>query len=119
MIEENFVRLYAHDFVQLAWRREVGQGVEEALERRIVELRRHSDLMRIRKGADHMVAVIARLKAEAEQFNPRVVRKDVDPVAARKRHREFLLDVAERLSTPPPVEDSSMALPMIKARRRR
>ena len=103
----------------MAWRSEIGQGVEDALQRRIAELRRHSDLMRIRKGADHLVPVIARVREEAERFNPRMVQKGVDPVEAGKRHRVFLLDVAERLSTAPVVEDESMALPAIKARRRR
>jgi hypothetical protein len=119
MIEENFVRLYAKDFVQLAWRSEIGQGVEEPLQRRMAEVRRHSDLMQIRKGADHLVAVIARLRDEADRFNPRMVQKGVDPVDAGKRHRTFLLDVVERLSAAPVAEDASMALPAIKARRHR
>lgn len=119
MIEESFVRLYAHDFVQLAWRNEIGQATQEPLRRRMDELRRHSDLMKVRKGADHLAAVISRLRDEAERFNPRMVQKGGDPVEAGKRHRIFLLDVAEHLSTPPTVADASMALPAIKARRRR
>lgn len=119
LIEENFVRLYARDFVQLAWRSEIGQGVEEPLRRRMDEVRRHSDLMRIRKGADHLVAVIARLRDEADRFNPRMVQKGVDPIDAGKRHRVFLLDVVERLSAEPVDQDTSMALPGIKARRSR
>jgi hypothetical protein len=119
MIEENFVRLYARDFVQLAWRSEIGQGVEEPLQRRMAELRRHSDLMRIRKGADHLVAVIARLRDEAERFNPRLLQKGVDPVDAGKRHRTFLLDVVKQLSAESVDQDTSLALSGIKARRNR
>ena len=119
MVEENFVRLYARDFVQLAWRSEIGQGVEDSLQRRMTEVRRHSDLMQLRKGADHLVAVIARLRDEAERFNPRLLQKGVDPVDAGKRHRAFLLNVVERLSSAPMAEESSIALPGFKARRSR
>lgn len=119
MIEENFVRLYARDFVQLAWRSEIGQGVEEPLQRRMTEVRRHSDLMQVRKGADHLVAVIDRLRLEAERYDPRLLQKGVDPVDAGKRHKTFLLNVIERLSAAPAVEETSMALPAIKARRQR
>ncbi|RZJ31483.1 MAG: hypothetical protein EON85_03235 [Brevundimonas sp.] len=117
MIEESFVRLYAHDFVQLAWRSEIGQPVIEPLRRRMDDLRRHSDLMLIRKGADHLTAVIARLRDEAERFNPRMVQKGIDPLDAQKRHRIFLLDVAEQLSAAPMAEDSTMSLPAIRRRR--
>ena len=119
MVEENFVRLYARDFVQLAWRSEIGQVVEDSLQRRMTEVRRHSDLMQLRKGADHLVAVIDRLRLEAERYDPRLLQKGVDPVDAGKRHRTFLLNVIERLSAKPVVEEPSMALPAIKARRQR
>ena len=117
MIEESFVRMYAHDFVQLAWRSEIGQLVQEPLRRRMDDLRRHSDLMLVRKGADHLAAVIARLRDEAERFNPRMLQKNTDPVGAQKRHRTFLLDVAEQLSAPPMVAASALSLPVIPRRR--
>ncbi len=82
-------------------------------------MRRHSDLMRIRKGADHLVVVIARLRDEAERFNPRLLQKGVDPVDAGKRHRTFLLDVVKQLSAEPVDQDTSLALSGIKARRNR
>lgn len=114
VIEESFVRLYAHDFVQMAWRSEIGQLVQEPLRRRMDDLRRHADLMQVRKGADHLAAVIARLRDEAERFNPRMLQKYADPAGAQKRHRTFLLDVAEQLSAPPTAEASPMSLPVTR-----
>jgi hypothetical protein len=117
MIEESFVRLYAHDFVQLAWRRELGQAVEEPLRRRIAEVRSHSTLMQTRKGADHLAAVIGRLREEAERFNPRTVQKGADPREAEARHRVFLLNVADRLLEAPPMAEAASMLRPVRRRR--
>lgn len=100
MIEESFVRLYAHDFVQFAGRSELGQDVDEALVRRVREARSHAVLMDRHKGSDHLAALIVRLRDEAGRFVGRPMLKDADPVAAAGRHKRFLTDVADVLSEP-------------------
>ena len=100
MIEESFVRLYAHDFVQFAGRSELGQDVDDALTRRLREARSHAVLMDRHKGSDHLAALIVRLRDEAGRFVGRPMLKDTDPVAAAERHKRFLLDIADVLSEP-------------------
>ena len=100
MIEESFVRLYAHDFVQFAGRSELGQDVDEALTRRLREARSHAVLMDRHKGSDHLAALIVRLRDEAGRFVGRPMLKDADPVAAADRHKRFLIDIADVLSEP-------------------
>ncbi|RZJ39504.1 MAG: hypothetical protein EON87_19810 [Brevundimonas sp.] len=89
MIEESFVRLYAHDFVQFAGRSELGQDVDEALTRRVREARSHAVLMDRHKGSDHLAALIERVRDEAGRFVGRPMLKDTDPAAAAGRHKRF------------------------------
>ncbi|KQS54377.1 hypothetical protein ASG17_12130 [Brevundimonas sp. Leaf363] len=100
MIEESFVRLYAHDFVQFAGRSELGQDVDEALTRRVREARSHAVLMDRHKGSDHLAALIERVRDEAGRFVGRPMLKDTDPAAAAGRHKRFLVDIADVLSEP-------------------
>jgi len=57
MIEEGFVRMYAHDFAALAARAEGGSDVEALVRKRIEEARSHAALMDARKGEGHLPAV--------------------------------------------------------------
>lgn len=97
MIEENFVRLYAHDFVRLAIRSEMGSPDPDALQRRIREARAHAAIMDARKGGGHLAALASRVRDEAKSFNDRAVQKGADLEAARLRHRVFLTDIAKVL----------------------
>lgn len=98
MIEESFVRLYAHDFVQFAGRAEAGQEIEPSLTRRLSDARAHSALMDARKGSGHLAALVARLHEEGSRFTGRAMLKGADPVQAAKRHRAFLARIADLLS---------------------
>ena len=98
MIEESFVRLYAHDFVQFAARAELGQEIEPSLTRRLSDARAHSELMDARKGSGHLDALVARLNEEGSRFTGRALLKGADPVQAAMRHRAFLARVADLLS---------------------
>jgi plasmid stabilization system protein ParE len=100
MIEESFVRMYAHDFKQLAGRSELGQDVDDALTRRLCEARAHAVLMDQRKGSDHLAALVGRLRDEAGRFVGRPMLKDADPVAAAVRHQRFLTEIADVLAEP-------------------
>ena len=100
MIEENFIRLYARDFVQLSIRAELGQDVDDALERKVAEARVHSGVMDARKGSDHLAALRVRLREEAVRFNDRGILKDVDPAMAAGRRLSFLNRIADRLDEP-------------------
>ena len=100
MIEEAFIRLYAHDFVQFAGRAELGHEVDASVDKRMADARAHAILMDARKGSDHLASLISRLREEATQFNGRVMLKGTDPEEAAQRHRRFLNRVAERLSRP-------------------
>jgi len=100
MIEEAFVRMYAHDFVQFAGRAELGQDVEPGVARRMSEARSHAVLMDARKGADHLASLVSRLRDEAAHFSGRMMLKGTDPEAAARRHRQFLDGVADSLSRP-------------------
>lgn len=97
MIEDSFIRLYAHDFSQMAGRAEMGQDVEQALERRVREAEAHAKVMDQRKGHGHLAALVARLRDEAVTFNGRMMRLGADPQEAAERRRHFLMSVAESL----------------------
>lgn len=97
MIEDSFIRLYAHDFSQMAGRAEMGQDVDQALSRRLREAEAHAEIMDQRKGEGHLAALVARLRDEADTFNSRVMRLGADPQEAAERRRDFLTDVAETL----------------------
>lgn len=99
MIEENFVRLYAHDFVRLAIRSEMGTPDADGLQRRIREARAHAAIMDVRKGDGHLAALASRVRDEALSFNDRGVQKGVDVEEARRRHQIFLTGVADTLQT--------------------
>lgn len=97
MIVENFIRLYAHDFSQMAGRAEMGQDVDEALARRVRDADNHAQVMDQRKGKGHLTALVARIREEAALFNGRVMRHGADPAEAAERRQVFLSDVADTL----------------------
>ena len=97
MIEENFIRLYAHDFSQMAGRAEMGLDVDEAVARRVRDADAHAQMMDQRKGKGHLSALVARIRDEAALFNGRVMRQGADPAEAAERRRVFLANVADTL----------------------
>lgn len=100
MIEEGFVRLYAHDFATLAARAETGIDVDGLLRKRIDEARSHAVLMDARKGAGHLAAVADRVEHEAAREDVRVIRDGAQIAGALERRRAFLLGVAADLRQP-------------------
>lgn len=102
MIEESFVRLYAHDFAQMAVRSALGQDVDAALQRRLAEARIHAVVMDDRKSEGHLAALISRVRDEARRVDGRAVRYGEDPAAAAEQRLRFLSDVAEALNAPLP-----------------
>ncbi|WP_312205392.1 hypothetical protein [Brevundimonas sp.] len=107
MIEESFVRLYAHDFIQMAVKSELGQDVDAALQRRLAEARSHAALMDARKGSAHLTALIERIRDEAPRFDGRAMLRGADPsMAAKRRHR--FLKVADALVRPMTKPSSSL-----------
>ncbi|WP_420471233.1 hypothetical protein [Brevundimonas sp. FT23042] len=116
MIEESFVRLYAHDFVQMARKSELGQDVDAMLQRRLTEARRHADLMDARKGPGHLAVLASRIRDEAQRFDGRTMLHGADPRHAAQRHLRFLSGVADSLGTPSGTPSS--ALPEPSKRRR-
>ena len=74
MIEEGFVRMYAHDFATLAARAETGTDVEALVQKRIGEARSHAAIMDARKGDGHLPAVADRLVLEAARDDVRMIR---------------------------------------------
>jgi hypothetical protein len=102
MIEESFVRLYAHDFVQMAVRSGLGQDVDAALQRRLAEARTHAVLMDDRKSKGHLAALISRVRDEACRVDGRGVRVGEDPAVAARGRLRFLSAVAEALTGPAP-----------------
>ncbi len=103
MIEEGFVRMYAHDFTTLAARAESGAEVELLVQKRIGEARSHAALMDARKGDGHLPAVVERIRAESARDDVRTLRAGEDVEGALARRREFLLRIADVLDTPVPV----------------
>jgi hypothetical protein len=97
LIVENFIRLYAHDFSQMAGRAEMGQDVDEALARRLRDADTHAQVMDQRKGKGHLTALVARIREEASVFNGRVMRNGADPAEAAARRQAFLSEVADTL----------------------
>lgn len=116
MIEESFVRLYAHDFVQMARKSELGQDVDAMLQRRLTEVRHHADLMDARKGPGHLAVLASRIRDEAHRFDGRTMLHGADPRHAAQRHLRFLSSVADSLGTPSVAPSSS--LPQTSKRRR-
>ncbi len=112
MIEESFIRLYAHDFVQFAGRAELGQEVDAGVDKRMADARSHAMLMDTRKGSDHLASLISRLREEAVHFNGRAMLKGADPEAAALRHYRFLHRVADSLSSPAEVCAGTASAPM-------
>jgi len=110
MIEEGFVRMYAHDFTTLAARAETGSDVELLLQKRISEARSHAALMDARKGDGHLPAVAERVEAEASREDVRTIRAGIDVPGALARRREFLLRVADLLRTVPAAARPTMAV---------
>ena len=99
MIEENFIRLYARDFVMLSVKSELGQDVEAQRDRKVTDARSHSQVMDARKGSDHLAALTARLRQEATRFDDRGLLAGADPAEAAERRRVFLNAVADELAT--------------------
>lgn len=108
MIEESFVRLYAHDFIQMAVKSELGQDVDAALQRRLAEARSHAALMDARKGSGHLTALIERIRDEAPRFDGRAMLRGADPSMAAKRRHRFLTKVADALVRPMTKPSSSL-----------
>ena len=101
LIEEGFVRMYAHDFAALAARAEGGSDVEALVRKRIDEARSHAALMDARKGEGHLPAVADRVAHEAEREDVRFVRAGQDVPGALARRKEFLLQIVQLLRSPP------------------
>ncbi|QTC92239.1 hypothetical protein [Brevundimonas goettingensis] len=97
MIEENFVRLYASDFVRMAKRPGLMAADDPALERRIVEARKHAGVMDARKGEGHLAALISRLKDEAGRLPSTIHNVLADDIGAIASRHRFLAEVASRL----------------------
>lgn len=97
MVEEGFVQLYVRDFAAMAARSDAGQDVEEALARRVRELKSHAELMDRRKTPGHQAAVVERLITESERTHVRHGRIGPDDTEALERRRDFLLRVAAML----------------------
>ncbi len=97
MIEEGFVRLYAHDFTALAARAETGMDVEAQVLKRVDEAKSHAALMDARKGTGHLPAVVERLTHEAERQDARAIRAAEDIAGALARRKAFLMRVVKLL----------------------
>lgn len=122
MIEENFIRLYARDFVQLSIKSELGQDIDGALERRMTEARSHSSVMDASKGSGHLDALTVRLREEATRFDGRGMLAGVDPEQAAERRHGFLNAIADRLAEPKRGAmdgDGSLSLAPVARRTRR
>jgi hypothetical protein len=100
MIEEGFVRLYAHDFTTLAARAETGIDVEAMVTKRVDEARSHAALMDARKGEGHLPAVADRLVYEADRDDVRVIRAGEDVPGALARRKAFLTRIIKMLRAP-------------------
>lgn len=110
MIEEGFVRMYAHDFTTLAARAESGAEVELLVQKRIGEARSHAALMDARKGEGHLPAVVERIRSESTREDVRTLRAGEDVEGALARRREFLLRIADLLDTTPAAPLKTMAV---------
>ena len=113
MIEDAFIRLYAHDFVQFSGRNELGQDVTAGVAKRMADARSHAEVMDAHKGSDHLASLISRLREEANHFSGRMMLKGADPAEAARRHRRFLNGIADSLSQSveavPPASGSARA----------
>ena len=109
MIEENFIRLYARDFVMLSVKSELGQSIEAQRERKVTEARSHAQVMDARKGSDHLAALTERVREEATRFDDRGLLAGADPVEAAERRRVFLNAVADELAGPGDGEVNALA----------
>ena len=96
MIEENYVRLYATDFVRMAQRAETYGTDAGSIAKRTAEARAHATLMDARKGPGHLAALASRLRDEAR--HPRTTgRLGADEAQAIDRKYAFLNAVANDL----------------------
>lgn len=98
MIEDSYVRLYAHDFVQMAGRSELGQDVQGAVDKRLADARAHAVIMDARKGPGHLNALVSRLRDLAPEFSGRVMLKDANLEQAGQRRLVFLNRIADALA---------------------
>lgn len=98
MIEDAYVRLYAHDFVQMAGRSELGQNVQDAVQKRLSDARAHAVIMDARKSPGHLNALVSRLRELAPEFTGRVMLKDANLEEAAERRLVFLNRVADALA---------------------
>jgi hypothetical protein len=110
MIEEGFVRMYAHDFAIFAARAETGVDVDSLVRKRIGEARSHAALMDARKGQGHLAAVADRVDHEAARSDIRAIRVGEDIAGAFARRRAFLTGIANTLRLPTPTEAPSIAV---------
>lgn len=101
MIEEGFVRMYAHDFAALAARAEGGSDVEALVRKRIDEARSHAALMDARKGEGHLPAVADRVAHEAEREDVRLSRRPGRPLAPWRAARNSCCRLYSRWRSPP------------------
>ena len=100
VIEESYVRLYAHDFARLAVRAETRPLEPDLLPKRIADARAHAGVMDAKKGAGHLEALVARLRDEARRpVSQNRIGLSGDADAIEKRQR-FLTDIADTLSRP-------------------
>jgi hypothetical protein len=109
LIEENFIRLYARDFVMLSVRSELGQPIESQCERKVTEARSHSQVMDARKGSDHLAALTVRLREEADRFDGRGLLAGADPIQAAERRHVFLNGIADQLATTGEIQANALA----------
>ncbi len=110
MIEEGFVRMYAHDFATLAARAETGTDVEALVQKRIGEARSHAAIMDARKGDGHLPAVADRLVLEAARDDVRMIRAGEDIPGALARRRAFLNRIVDILRSPTTPAKVTMAV---------
>ncbi|RYG09122.1 MAG: hypothetical protein EON96_18855 [Caulobacteraceae bacterium] len=100
MIEESYVRLYAHDFARLAVRAETKPLEPSLLPKRMADARAHARVMDARKGQGHLEALVARLRDEARRpVSQNRIGLAGDAETYEKRQL-FLSEVADALSRP-------------------
>lgn len=109
MIEENFIRLYARDFVMLSVKSELGQDVEALRERKLSDARSHAQVMDARKGSDHLAALTVRVREEATRFDDRGLQAGTNPAEAAERRHAFLNAVADELAAARENEPNAVA----------
>ena len=106
MIEDAYVRLYAHDFVQMAGRSELGQNVQGDVEKRLSDARAHAVIMDDRKTPGHLKALVERLRELAPEFSGRVMLKGANLEDAAERRLVFLNRIADAWAGAAPASSS-------------